>query len=164
MASTRLERITRASLIGSLSFWFPIVIARVVFGTDWGVLLTILPLTFLVPAVCCLALEVFTERWRQSRPGFAIAMLLGIWISGPFWMMLANTGVAGQGFHAADAWRSLGFMTAAFPAATFMMATYEGSLVALLFTSFALIAFSLSTWSFRPVMDRCVLCRAALSR
>jgi hypothetical protein len=164
MASKRLALFARAALIGSLSFWLPILIARVLFGADWGVLRTVLLFTFLLPVLCCLVLEAFTEKWRQSRPGFAMAMLLGIWISGPFWMMLANTQAPGEGFHAAGAWPSLGLMTAAFPAATFMMSTYEGSLSALLLTTFALLVFSLSPWSFQPLTNRCVVCRSVLPR
>jgi hypothetical protein len=91
-------------------------------------------------------------------------MILGIWLTGPFWMMVANTGAAGEGFHAAGAWSSTAFMTAFFPATTFMMSAYEGSLFALLFTTLAVSLFSLTPWSFQPTFDRCVLCRMALPR
>jgi hypothetical protein len=163
MATTR-WRIARSAVIGSLSFWLPIVISRALFGADRGVLLTILPLTFLLPVFCCLVLEVFTQKWRLSRPAFAGGMILGIWLTGPFWMMVANTSTAGEGFHMAGSWSSTAFMTAFFPASTFMMATYEGSLFALLFTTFSLLLFSITPWSFQPLLDRCVVCRMALTR
>jgi hypothetical protein len=152
-----------AAASGSLSFWLPIVMVRVMFGGDSGVLLTVLPLTFVLPAWCCLVLEVFTEKWHEPRPPFVAGMILGIWASGPFWMMLANSSTADQGFRAADAWSSLALMTALFPATTFMMSTYEGSLFALLFTTGSLILFSAMPWSFQPLMKHCVVCRLASS-
>jgi hypothetical protein len=63
-------------------------------------------------------------------------------------MMLALTLAPGEGFHQAGAWNSVGLGTALFPLYTFMMATYEGSLFAILLTTTALIIFALSPWSF----------------
>jgi hypothetical protein len=38
-----------------------------------------------------------------------------------------------------------------------MMATYDGSLFAVLLTTIALLAFSDSRWSFLPVLSRCII-------
>jgi hypothetical protein len=133
---------------GALSFWSPVIIARLVLGEDWGALLTVVPLTLVLPVLACLALDLMAQRWTAPRPGLALAMIVGIWASGPFFMMLANTFTPGEGFHQADAWSFVGLGTALFPVYTFMMATYEGSLFAVLFTTIGLLVFSFADWNF----------------
>ena len=132
----------------ALSFWSPIILARLVFGQDLSVLLTVVPLTLALPVLLCLVLDLLGQWQAGTRPRLALAMIAGMWASGPFCMMLALTFTPGEGFHQADAWSSVGLGTALFPVYTFMMATYEGSLFALLLTTLSLIAFSLSPWSF----------------
>lgn len=157
MKSKPLAQLTLAMVVGSLSFWSPIVAARFLFGGDWGVLLTIFPLTFALPLLGCLVLEAFTQQAGRSRFGFAGAMLLGIWITAPFWITLAGTAMPGQGFHMAGAWGYVGLTTALFPFSVIMMSTYDGSLFALLFTTVALLAFPAMRWSFQPVLSRCFI-------
>jgi hypothetical protein len=157
MKSKPLAQFTLALAAGSLSFWSPIVAARFLFGGDWGVLLTVFPLTFALPLVGCLVLEAFTHQAVRPRLRFAGAMLLGIWITAPFWITLAGTAVPGQGFHMAGAWSYVGIMTASFPFSVIMMATYDGSLFAVLLTTIALLAFSSARWSFQPLLSRCII-------
>lgn len=140
---------------GSLSFWSPIVLTRMIFGDDWGTLFTILPLTLLLPVLACFVMEILTERWLRERPGFASAMILGIWVTTAFWSTLTLTFNPGEGFHAAGAWNYIGLMTALFPVTTIMISTYNGSLFAILFTTVALAIFSGSRWSFQPLLSRC---------
>lgn len=157
MKSKPLAQFTLAMAVGSLSFWSPIVAARFLFGRDWGVLLTLFPLTFALPLLGCLVLEAFTQQAGRSRFGFAGAMLLGLWITAPFWITLAATAAPGEGFHMAGAWGYLGITTALFPLSVIMMSTYDGSLLALLLTAIALLAFSATRWSFQPLLSRCII-------
>jgi hypothetical protein len=157
MKSKPLAQFGLAIAVGSLSFWSPIVAARFLFGGDWGVLLTIFPLTFALPLLGCLVLDAFTQQVGCPRFGFAGAMLLGIWITAPFWITLAGTAVPGQGFHMAGAWSYVAVTTALFPLSVIMMATYDGSLFAVLLTSVALLAFSAKHWSFQPLFRRCII-------
>jgi hypothetical protein len=83
----------------ALSFWLPIVIARLAFGEYLGVLLTILPLTLVLPVLLCSALDFMGQRSAAPRPRLALAMMAGIWATGPFFMMLALTLKPGEGFH-----------------------------------------------------------------
>jgi hypothetical protein len=152
-----LAQFALAVAAGSLSFWPPIVAARFLFGGDWGVLLTIIPLTFVLPLLECLVLEAFTQQAGRSRIGFAFAMLLGIWITAPFWITLAGTVVPGQGFHMAGAWSYVGLTTALFPLSVIMMTAYDGSLFAVLLSAIALLAFSATRWSFQPLLSRCII-------
>jgi hypothetical protein len=80
-------------------FWLPIVIARLAFGEYLGVLLTILPLTLVLPVLLCSALD-FMGQWSGApRPRLALAMMAGIWATGSFFMMmLALTLKPGEGF------------------------------------------------------------------
>ncbi|HET9164499.1 MAG TPA: hypothetical protein VFP11_00785 [Candidatus Angelobacter sp.] len=157
MKSKRLTQFALAMAIGSLSFWSPIVAAHFLFGGDWGALLTIFPLTFALPLLGCLELEAFTHQAGRERLGFAGAMLLGIWITAPFWITLAGTAVPGQGFHMAGAWSYVVLTTALFPLSVIMMATYDGSLFAVLLTAIALLVFSATRWNFQPMLSRCII-------
>jgi hypothetical protein len=73
-------------------------------------------------------------------------MVAGIWVAGPFFMTLGNTFTEGSSI--ADAWKSLGSATLLFPVYTFIMAAYDASLYAVLFTTMGLLAFAFSNWSF----------------
>ena len=157
MKSKPLAQCALAMAVGSLSFWSPIMAARFLFRGDWGVLLTIFPLTLALPLFACLVLETFTHQSGRPRFSFAVAMILGIWITAPFWITLAGTAVPGQGFHVAGAWSYVAVTTALFPVSVIMIATYDGSLFAVLLTSVALLAFSAMSWSFQPLFRRCII-------
>ena len=132
---------------GALSFWLPVVLARWVFG-ELGILLTVTLLTLVLPVLLCLALDFLSQWWTMPRPKLVLAMLAGIWLTGPFFMVLSLTFTPGEGFHAAGAWSFVGMETAIFPFSTFMMATYEGSLFAVLLSTLSLMVFAFTRWSF----------------
>lgn len=146
--SRRLLFLALGFAVGAFAFWSPIVGAFWLFGADWGSIITGLLFTFLLPVFCCFVLELLTVRCKCPRSGVAIAMVFGIWVTGPLCMLLAGTREAGKGFHMAGAWNSVGHMTAIFPVSTFMMATYYGSLFAVQFSTIGLLIFSLSRSSF----------------
>ena len=157
------RKLLEAFLIGSLSFWLPIVIASALFGLDWGTVITALLLTFALPVNCCFVLEAFASKWNQPRSRCAAAMVFGIWVTGSFWLNVANTSAPGLGFYMAGVWSYIGWTTATFPFSLIMMTTYQGSLFALLFTTVALSVFSATDWTFQPLLRRCVVCRWASS-
>jgi len=140
-------RLVLAFAAGALIFWLPVVLARLVFG-DLGILLTIALLTFSLPVLLCLALDLLAKRWTMCKPKLALAMLAGIWSTGPFFIMLSLSSTPGEGFQAPGAWSSVGLQIALFPFSTFMMASYEGSLLAVLLTTLSLTVFAFTSWSF----------------
>ena len=142
------SRLALAFSAGALTFWSPVIIARLAFGEALAVLLTIVPLTLLLPVLVCLALDSLAQWCAAPRPQLALAMITGIWATGPFFITLALTLTPGEGFHQAGAWSSVGLGSALFPVYTFMMATYEGSLFAVIFTTVGLIVFAFRNWSF----------------
>lgn len=144
-------------VVGAFAFWSPIIGAYWLFGGGWGGIIAALLFTFFLPVFCCFALETLTLRWHRPRLGVAGAMILGIWATGPLCMLLAGTREPGEGFHIAGAWSSVGQMTAIFPVSTFMMAAYYGSLFALQLTTIALPIFSITGWSFRPLIGHSVV-------
>jgi hypothetical protein len=110
-----------------------------------------------VPVFACFVLKSFAERWNRTRPVIACAMVTGIWATAPFWITLAQTFRPGEGFHMAGAWTYAGLMTAFFPLSTIIMSTYDGSLFAVLLTSASLFVFSVTGWSFQPLLSRCII-------
>lgn len=118
--------------------------------------------TFLLPIFCCFVLEACAMAWNRPRLGLSAAMVCGIWASGPSLMKLANTSMAGEGFHQPGAWGFVGFATATSPASTFMLSTYNGSLGAVVFTTFAVPLFATREWTFQPLVRRCSMCRFVL--
>src|SRR5438270_13940313 len=99
----------------AVSFWLPVLIARVVFGEYLGVLLTILLLTLVLPVLLCCALDFIEQQSAAPRPRLALAMMAGIWATGPFFMMPALTLKPGEGFHQPGAWGAMGLETLLFP-------------------------------------------------
>jgi|SwirhisoilCB2_FD_contig_61_5624787_length_1022_multi_4_in_0_out_0_2 hypothetical protein len=159
-SSSRLSRVALGFAVGAFAFWLPIVALYWLFGGDWASLITGLLLTFLLPFFCCFALDSVAVAWNLPRLGLSVAMIFGIWATGPFFMTLANTSTAGEGFHMADAWGFVGFATATFPISTFMLSTYNLSLFAVQFTTFLLPIFSMAGWTFQPLARRCFLYRS----
>jgi len=68
----------------------------------------------------------------------ALSAVLGIWLTGPLFMMVSFT-FDGGGFSDGIAMKEIIFMTVAFPLMTFTMSAYEGSFFALLITTVLLL-------------------------
>jgi hypothetical protein len=141
-----LRKLVIAALMGSVVFWLSFLLSALLsHGWDFFRVIT---LTICVPLLMCLALEMMSDLWQISRRLTAVFMLAGVWVSGPFWITVENTLTPGQGFHLPGAWASLAWETLLFPFATFMMATYHGSLGALLLSLPVLVGFSLTDFRF----------------
>jgi hypothetical protein len=123
-------------VFGAVLFWTPAVIVRGLAGAEFSrghvILVTyVLPLTLLA--------GLFTVR-RLARSGqsklIAPFSLLGIWLFGGVAMTI-NATFSGGGFASPDGWK--GVLLGAVPPFNLMMASHDGSLFALLLTSFCLV-------------------------
>jgi hypothetical protein len=151
--------IVRSFAFGALYFWLPIVVVSVIFGSDLGELLTLLPLTLVLPFLACLVQELLARPIPESRFVVGLAMITGIWATGPFFMLLADTLARAPGVPLAEAWGALGWETALFPFTTFMIAAYHASLYAVLCATGALLLFSAMEWSVQGLVTKCMLRR-----
>ena len=129
-------------VVGGLAFWVPDIAVHAIraykfSGKD------ILGLTFLLP---WLLLAVYGALyWFRGKhvngPSIALFMLLGIWMLGPICMTIGATFSGGGFSHPVDrmfvVWLTI--FTIFFPIYTFIMATYDGTLLGLLLTSILLI-------------------------
>jgi len=132
----------RAFALGSLIFWFPILLMRILFGQMWQFML--IPLTIALPAFIYFALQLLCDHFNKPRLPIGLASLLGIWASGPFWITLVNSFEPDSGFRVGGALTFLTWGTLIFPFTTFSMAVYQGSIFALLLSTLAVAVFSLT--------------------
>lgn len=120
---------------GPLIFWCPSVFLHLVRGNRFSGV-DVLALTILLPLITGLTLAL---RWKiqkmlRDRLTFALLAVLGIWLLGPA-MMMVGASYSGGGFSRPDSIHTVLLATAMFPAFTFVMSTYDGTLGALLLTS-----------------------------
>jgi hypothetical protein len=142
------------ALIGALSFWTPDVAvhgwARHSFDTPhlWAI-------TFLMPIVLLIA-YLFSRR-RALVYGFrwtGLAMVSGVWLTGGLFIMLSAT-LGGGGFASAPAFSILLVFGSVIPILTCMLATYDGSLLALLVvTSVALLIWGFEASGLKESISR----------
>jgi hypothetical protein len=119
------------ALLGALAFWSPGLALHAIRGTelsggDVGVL-TIASLALASISLLLLA------NWQENRSGLRLIVfcqLVGIWALGPVWMLMSAS-FSGGGSSQAMTWRSLGTLLLFFPLTTPLMATYDGSVLAL---------------------------------
>jgi len=131
--------------IGGIIFWIPSVVAHAARGYNfWW--LNGLMLTFLSPLVTLSGISVFLRlrRKKNDRSFIALSMLLGIWVLGPLFTTI-NATLAGAGFANAGVWKFVVITTFFFPIFTFEFSTYDGTLLAVLLTTFLLILMSRRT-------------------
>ena len=97
----------------------------------------VLLLTYVLPLTVLMSLLVIGRiPWIEKRKLIAPFGLAGIWLSGGLAMSISAT-FSGGGFATLDGWR--GVVLGAIPPFTFMMASYDGSLFALLLTTLCLL-------------------------
>ncbi len=120
-------------LLGAASFWLPDVIIHAVRTNklnswDVRIITLVLPLTLLCTFVTAKRAR---NAVRPSRIGFP--MLAGVWLLGGLFMTVGAS-FSGGSFMSPDGARGAVLMTllSLFPMYTFIMATYDGSLGALL--------------------------------
>jgi len=118
---------------GALAFWVPDVCVHVVAGRNFDSL-HVKAITFVLPIAFLIAY--LTLRKIAARRGYqslGLAMLVGVWLTGGLFIVIAETAL-GAGFTGASGVRDSLFITAlsVIPVVTYVLATYDGSLMALL--------------------------------
>jgi hypothetical protein len=142
-------------LYGAFCFWLPDVLIHAIARNNFDRLHV-----WLVTAACPLALVVgyfviahfSVQRISSMHSGL---MILGMWCGGGIAIMLASS-FAGAAFASAEAWRSsilISLATVIFPPFTAMLATYDGSLFALLIDT-VLMVVEAATLSARMVQAK----------
>lgn len=139
----KIARAWRVMLWGGCWFWGPEVILHAVRGPDSS-LGDIIALNILLPSTA-IAAFVLLRRWEQravSAYHDAWLLVAGMWALGP-WMMAVGTSVRGDGYLAllaADPMTTILMLAVStvFPFYTFIMATHDGTLAALMGASLAL--------------------------
>jgi hypothetical protein len=117
---------------GAISFWMPDVILHADAGPNldakhaWAI-------AVLAPAMFLLTYLVarrFALKHQFNRVG--PAMLLGVWLSGGLFMTLAAILSGSEFLGGTGPWRMVVIVISVIPVITFILAAYDGSLVALL--------------------------------
>jgi hypothetical protein len=137
-AASRVKRVRLTlwfAVAGAFSFWLPDVAVHFVAGSNFDSR-HVRVITLLMPATFLLAYLV--ERKLALKRDFkwlGAAMLLGVWVSGGFFMalsaMLLGSGLGG----ATGAWTLLLVLLSVIPIVTFILASLDGSMFALLTVS-----------------------------
>lgn len=124
------------ALVGGTVYWGPYVMCRWVFG---GHMIWFISMTILVPLI--VAYVYFFVRGKmkglESPKVIAFFMLLGIWFFGPLGLAIGELPRGAildvRGFLS---------LWAAFPLSTFMLATYNYSILSLMIATFMLMIFA----------------------
>ena len=124
-------KLVRIALTGAGSFWIPDVLVHAIAGRHFSGIHVLL-LTLLLPVAFTCAYVVTRRHYRDSR-FIALPMLVGLWFLGGIFM-LASASFSGGGFTVSEGLGDTmyGVLLSFLPPYTFMMATYDGALFALL--------------------------------
>ena len=120
------------AIAGALSFWLPDVAVHIGAGPNFNsrhvwVITVLLPAAFLLTYVVA-------RRFAPKRNfrWVGAAMLLGVWITGGLFMTIAAM-ASGSGFiGVSGVWRVVVIVLSVIPIVTYILATFDGSVFALL--------------------------------
>ncbi len=129
----------RTILVGGLTFWAPDLVYHLLIAMEPSIF-AIVSMTILMPLTVGVTCTQLRRHVQTRKHSVALSMLLGIYLLGPTMMMLNSTPFGG-GFSKGDFLGNL-MMCVAFgvlPPYTFIMATYDLSLFALISATFSLI-------------------------
>lgn len=125
------RRVILLGLIGACSFWLPDVALHAIARSDFSGLAAILA-TILCPlASLVVYLLVRRSPLRAGTRWPALPMLIAIWVTGGFFITVSSS-FAGGGFAAWNSTTIPLLLASIIPFVTFMMATYDGTLFALI--------------------------------
>jgi hypothetical protein len=125
-------------LLGGTVFWIPDVVIPALAPNEQGGAITLACPTALIVFY---ALVLRCRRAERSGPSTAMFSLIGVWVLGQLFMMLAQT-VRGSGFLAGYDWRSeTGYLVVSsfVPTRIFEASALEGSEIALVLGTIAMI-------------------------
>jgi hypothetical protein len=149
---TKWSRFLKLMLLGGIGFWLPDIILHALraydfYGRDVGIITLVSPLAFLVTFF----LVNRTEK-TFPRAQVVLGLITGVWLFGGFFMMIGAT-FSGAGFKTGPGDAMIGILLSILPMYTFIMATYDGTLAALLLAT--VVAFLLWALAMRhPLTDR----------
>jgi hypothetical protein len=120
------------AVTGALSFWLPDLVIHINAGPNldsrhaW-LITTLAPAIFLLAYVVARNLAV-----KRNFQWVGAVMLLGVWLSGGLFMMLAGMLSGNDFMGSSGAWRLVVLFLSVIPIVTYVLAAYDGSLFALL--------------------------------
>jgi hypothetical protein len=120
----------QTALLGAVTFWVPDLAIHAIAGRNFGRAGMAAATLLMVGATVSVFLR-FDKSGRATLVGWsrAVAMLLAIWLLGPWLIMLGFTFGGGGFANPVPGW---GLMVLFVPGVVFILATYDGSLAALL--------------------------------
>jgi hypothetical protein len=124
-------------LVGATSFWLPDVIVHALARYSFS-RTHVMALTAVLPICFTCAYVIVKRRYRTVKTFVALPMLIGLWTCGGLFMTVGASS-SGGGFAGPSGLREtvLVMLMSFFPPITFMMATYDGTLFALLLATVA---------------------------
>ncbi len=133
---------------GGFLCWTPGIIVHSIAGG--GGSNVVLLLAVLMPITAALtAIRPFTlVDFPHVKFNYPLALLFGMWFWGPVAIMMR-----GGGFAQPDAWQDILMLTFLFPMMTFMMFTYNGSLLGLLIATIILLVFTALNKPHKPSLQ-----------
>jgi hypothetical protein len=131
--------VLKIALVGALSFWTPDTLAHAIRKYSFSSL-EVHVITIAMPVTLFAALFACAKLYQLRTGTVAICMLPGIWVLGGVFMSVGAS-FSGGGFLGPNGFRGgvEMILMSLFPLLTFIMATYDGSLGALLLVSLILI-------------------------
>lgn len=124
------EFLTGVFFFTGVVFWAPDVIVHAKVGNGFSVGSVIL-LTPLLPVVTCVVGTIVLLHRGRDAVVSCLVGTVGIWVTGPFFMMVSAT-YGGGGFTHSGGLMSVLVLTLSFPVSTFALSTYDGTLFAVL--------------------------------
>ncbi|MFZ0523025.1 MAG: hypothetical protein WAL95_18495 [Candidatus Acidiferrales bacterium] len=141
--STKWMRLLKLAVLGGVAFWLPDVLLHAFRGYNFNgrdvrIVTIICPLTMLIVFL----VASWTDKANPPKSVFP-ALVAGVWLLGGLFM-LVGASFAGGGLLAPDGARGAMFwiLLSLVPIYTFIMATYDGALAALLLVT----AFAVPIW------------------
>jgi hypothetical protein len=132
-AYIRKRRLTLSlAIAGALSFWLPDIAVHISAGPNFSskhvwIISILMPAAFLLTYVCAGRLLM-----KSNVKWICAPMLLGVWLSGGAFMMLAGMASGSDFIGATGIWRIVVIVLSVIPIVTYILAAYDGSLFALL--------------------------------
>jgi hypothetical protein len=141
-ASWRLtvRRMLIGLVVGAVAFWVPTVLWKLLRANSFSGR-DVVGLTIVLPLVMFATARTMQHRVPQGRAPYfmPVAACIGLWLFGPIATTLSASAFGGGFAVQPFDWGFLLLATAIFPAATFAMATYDGSLGAVVIATLVLI-------------------------
>ena len=133
LSSSGWSQAVRLLPLGAIAFWWPDAVMHAIRGYSFNshdalVVTVVMPLSFLL---AFLATKRLDRNWPRKHVG--LLMILGVWLFGGLFMM-ANASFSGGGFKSPEGirWVMRSIFLSFIPVYTYILATYDGALGALM--------------------------------